>query len=86
MLSDTLLIELVGVASAICLLVALWARPVGMFAVVFALAVVGAAVLVSWNDIRTVRADRAARAVIQQETAAASGVTVPPPNMPHSGS
>jgi len=66
------LVEFFGIAAAVCLVVALWARPVGLFAVFFALVVVGAAILVSWNDIERVRADRAARAAFQQQTANAS--------------
>jgi hypothetical protein len=72
------LVELLGIASAVCLLVALWARPVGLFAVVFAFAIVGAAVLVSWNDIQQVRAQRATSSAFQTEQANTSpALTVP---------
>jgi hypothetical protein len=60
------LVELLAIASTLCLLVALWARPVGLFAVVFAFAIVGAAILISWNDIEQVRAQRAARFQTEQ--------------------
>jgi hypothetical protein len=79
------LVELLGIAAAVCLLVALWARPVGLFAVVFAFAIVGAAILVSWNDIEQVRAQRAASTTFQQQNASAA-VTVPAPNYPRAGS
>ena len=72
------LVELLGIASAVCLLVALWTRPVGLFAVVFAFAVVGAAILVSWNDIEQVRAQRAQSSAFQTEQANTSpALTVP---------
>jgi hypothetical protein len=81
------LVELLGIASAVCLLVALWARPVGLFAVVFAFAIVGAAILVSWNDIEQVRAQRAQSSAFQTEQAnSSSAVTVPAPNYPRAGS
>ena len=87
MLSNMALVEFVAVAAAVCLLVALWARPVGLFAVVFAFAIVGAAILMSWNDIDRVRAQRAASAAVQREIANASPrVTVPPPDRARSGS
>ncbi|HTZ35003.1 MAG TPA: hypothetical protein VMB84_03195 [Stellaceae bacterium] len=86
-MSNMTLIEVIGIGAAVCLLVALWARPVGMFAIVFALAVVGAAILVSWNDVQAVRANRAARAALQQEQASSSpAVTVPPAGYAHAGS
>jgi hypothetical protein len=72
------LVELLGIASAVCLLVALWARPVGLFGVVFAFAIVGAAILISWNDIAQVRAQRAQNSAFQTEQAnSSSAVTVP---------
>ena len=79
------LVELLAIASVVCLLVALWTRPVGLFAVVFALAVVGTAVLVSWNDVQQARAERAASAAFQQQGRSAA-VTVPAPNYPRAGS
>lgn len=70
MLSNMALVEIAGFASAVCLLVALLARPVGMFAVFFALAIVGAAILVGWNDVVELRAQRPARSALQREIAA----------------
>jgi hypothetical protein len=72
------LVELLGIASVVCLMVALWARPVGLFAVVFAFAIVGAAILISWNDIEQARAQRAQSSAFQTEQAnTSSALTVP---------
>ena len=79
------LVEFVGIAAAVCLVVALWARPVGLFAVFVALVVVGTAIIVSWNDIEQVRAQRAMGNAFQQQNASAA-ITVPPPNYPRAGS
>ncbi|HTQ34210.1 MAG TPA: hypothetical protein VMI30_08580 [Stellaceae bacterium] len=79
------LVEFLGIAAAVCLVVALWARPVGFFAMFVALVVVGTAIIVSWSDVERLRADRAARAAFQQQTASAA-IAVPPPDHPHTGS
>jgi hypothetical protein len=79
MLSNMALVEIAGFASAVCLLVALLARPVGMFAVFFALAIVGAAILVGWNDVVGFRAQRQAQSAVQRTVAAVPpNLTVPP--------
>ena len=81
------LIEVLGIASAVCLLVALWARPVGLLAVFFAFAVVGAAILVSWHDIQQVRAQRAQSNAFQSEQANTSpALTVPSSRNERAGS
>ena len=81
------LVELLGIASAVCLLVALLARPVGLFAVIFAFAIVGAAVLISWNDVQQTRAQQAASSAFQTREANTSpAVSVPAPNYPRAGS
>jgi hypothetical protein len=73
------IVEIVGVAAAISLLVALWARPAGLFAVFVALVITGTAILVSWNDVEQVRQERAVKAAFQQELATSSpAVKVPP--------
>jgi len=81
------IVELVGIAAAICLLVALWARPAGMFAVFVAFVIVGTAILVSWNDVEQSRQERAVKAAFQQEVAKASpSVSVPPSGNVRAGS
>ena len=84
------MIEVLGICAAIALLVALWARPAGMFAIFFALTIVGAAVFVSWNEVQQARQEHAARAAFEQRfeqrNASASAVTVPTPDRPRAGS
>jgi hypothetical protein len=86
-MSNMSLVEIVGIAAAISLLVALWTRPAGLFAVVVAFVIVGAAILVSWHDVLQFRAQRDARAAFQQELAKASpAVSVPPSGTVRAGS
>lgn len=80
------MIEVLGICAAIALLVALWSRPAGVFAVLLALTVVGTGVIVSWNAVEQARQERAARAAFEQRNDAASAVTVPPPGPAHAGS
>jgi hypothetical protein len=78
--------QLFGILLVVSIVVAVLVRPAGALAVVLAVGVVGAAIIVSWNDVEQYRQQRAARAAFQQENATASAVTVPPPNPAHSGS
>ena len=84
-MSGTLL-QILGILAVIVLVGTLLARPGSIFAIVLAVGVVAAAIVVSWSDVEQYRDQRAATAAFQQENAAASAVTVPPPNPPHAGS
>ena len=80
------MLEILGVLAVVALVFTLFLRPGATVAIVLAAIVVVAGVVVSWNDIEQVRAQRAANAAFQQQNAAAqSDVTVPPPNAAHSG-
>ena len=79
------IVELCGIAAIVFMLVALWSRPTGFFAILFALAVVGAAILVSWNDVLQYR-EQQDNLTAFNERNASPAVTVPPPNRPHAGS
>jgi hypothetical protein len=81
-----MLVEIFGVLAVVAVVAALLVRPAGALAIVLAVGVVGAAIIVSWNDVEQYRQQRAAQAAFQQENAAASAVTVPPPNPARSGS
>jgi hypothetical protein len=78
--------QLFGILLVVSVGVAVLMRPAGVLAVVLAVGVVGAAIVVSWNDVEQYRQQRAAEAAFKQENASASAVTVPPPNPAHSGS
>jgi hypothetical protein len=81
-----MLLQILGVVLVLALVFTLFIRPGATVAVLLAAAVVGAAVVVSWNDIAQVRAQRAAQAGFQQQNAAVQpNVTVPPPTPAHSG-
>jgi hypothetical protein len=79
------IVELCGIAAIVFMLVALWSRPPGFLAIVFALAVVGSAILVSWNDVLQYR-EQQANITASNERNASPAVTVPPPNPPRGGS
>lgn len=71
----------------LALLVALWARPAGVAAIVVAVLVVAAGIAVSWRDVEHYREQKASNAAVAaqaQETP--PGVTVPPPDHPRAGS
>jgi len=70
---------------AIIILVAtLFARPASILAMVLAVGVVVAAVIVTWQQVETYRAQKAANAAIIQPQAS-TGVTVPSGANPRSG-
>jgi hypothetical protein len=79
------MLEIVGILAVIALVVTLFIRPSGVLPVLLAVGVVGAAIIVSWNDIEQTRAQRAANAVSSQENSSAAA-TVPPSNATHAGS
>jgi predicted negative regulator of RcsB-dependent stress response len=81
-----MLLQLLGILAFAAIVVALFVRPAGVLAIVLAVGIVGAGIIVSWNDVEQHRQQRAAQAAFQQEKASASAVTVPPPNSAHSGS
>jgi hypothetical protein len=85
MVKNMTIVELCGIAAIIFMLVALWSRPAGFFAILLALAVVGSAVLVSWHDVLQYR-EQQANITAFNERNASPAVTVPPPNLPHAGS
>jgi xanthosine utilization system XapX-like protein len=81
-----MLLQMLGAGLVLALVFTLFLRPGAILAILLAVGVVVAAVVVSWNDVEQVHAERAARAAFQQETANASpNVTVPPPTPTHSG-
>ena len=75
------IVEIVGVAAAICLLVALWTRPAGLFAVFVALVITGTAILISWNDIEQARHERAVKTAFQQDLGTSSPAVSAPPSV-----
>jgi O-antigen ligase len=80
------MLETLGILVVVALVFTLFLRPGATVAIVLAVVVVGAAVVVSWNDIEQTRAQRAANAAVQQQNAAVQpNVSVPPPTPAHSG-
>jgi hypothetical protein len=79
------MLEILGIVAVIALVMTLFVRPSGIVPVVLAIGVVGAAIFVTWNQIETYRAQKAANSEIIQPQASA-GVTVPPPSFPRAGS
>ena len=71
------MLEILGIALVVALVMTLFVRPSTTVAIILALGVVGAAVAVSWNDVEQTRAERAATnaALERQNTSAA--VTAP---------
>lgn len=83
-----MLLQILGVVLVLALVFTLFVRPGATLAVILAVGVVGAAIVVSWNDIQQTRAQQAARAAFVQQSASAlvqPNVTVPPPTPAHSG-
>jgi len=74
------LLEVLGIFVVIVLFVTVLLRPAGVLAMVLG---VVAAVVVTWNQIETYRAQKAAAAAQPPVTV---GVTVPPPSYPRGGS
>jgi hypothetical protein len=71
------MLEILGIALVVALVVTLVVRPSAMVAMVLALAVVGAAVAVSWNDVEQTRAQRdAVNAALERQNTSAA-VTAP---------
>lgn len=80
------MLEILAVLAVVTLVFTLLLRPGATATILLAVAVVGAAVAVSWNDIEYTRAQRAAGAASAQPNAAAqANVTAPPPTPAHSG-
>jgi hypothetical protein len=80
------MLQIIGVLAIIALVVILFIRPASIVAVVLAVGVVGAAIVVSWNDVERVRAQRASdSSLVQRNAATQPAVRVPPPTPPHSG-
>jgi hypothetical protein len=71
-----------GIIAFVAIVVALFVRPSGVLAV----GIVGAGIIVSWNDVEQYRQQRAAEAAFRQDNATASAVTVPPSTPAHAGS
>lgn len=71
------MLELLGIAVVVALVITLFVRPSTTVAIILALGVVGAGIAVSWNDVEQTRAERAAigAALERQNTSAA--VTAP---------
>jgi hypothetical protein len=83
-MSGTLL-QFLGIVAVIALVATILIRPSGIVVVVLAVGVVIAGIVVSWHDVVQYREQQAAvREFNQRQTEA--GVTVPPPNLPRSGS
>jgi hypothetical protein len=81
------LVQILGILAVIGLVTILFLRPGGILPVVLAVAVVVAAIVVSWRDVEQYHVQKAATAAFQQENASTSAaVTVPPPNPTRSGS
>lgn len=72
------MIQMLGILAVVAVVVTLFVRPSSVVAVVLAVGAVIAGIIVSWNDVEQVRAQRAANAAFQQENASTSAaVTVP---------
>jgi predicted membrane protein len=77
--------QVVGIVAVLVLVAVVLARPASILAVVLAFGIVVAAIVVTWQQVETYRAQKAANAANTQ-LQASTGVTVPPPNIPRSGS
>ena len=78
------LLQVIGILAVIVLAGTMLMRPAGVVPVVLAVGVVLAAIVVTWNQVETFRAQKAANGVVQPE--ASSDVITPPPTLPRSGS
>lgn len=75
--------QIAGIVAVLILVAVVLARPASILAVVLAFGVVIAAIVVTWQQVETYRAQKAANAAVVQPQAS-TGVTVPPDN-PRSG-
>ncbi|HWB50716.1 MAG TPA: hypothetical protein VG651_16530 [Stellaceae bacterium] len=81
------MLEVLGIALVVALVITLFIRPSATVAVILALGVVGAAIAVSWNDVEQTKAQRAAvNAALERQSASTAAVTVPTPAPTHAGS
>lgn len=80
------MLEVLGVLAVLALVFTLFLRPGATVAIILAIGVVGAAIVVSWNDIEQTKVQRAANRAFEPEQATVQpNVTVPPPTPAHSG-
>jgi hypothetical protein len=84
MIAPTLL-QVLGILAVIAIVLILFLRPGSMFAAVLAVAVVVAAIIVSWRDVEQYRHHRAVAEASQQAIAAATAAATAA-NAPHTGS
>jgi hypothetical protein len=77
------LLQLLGIFVVVVLFMAVLLRPAGVLAMLLAVGIAVAAVVVTWNQVATYRAQKAAAAAQPPVTV---GVTIPPPSYPRGGS
>jgi uncharacterized membrane protein len=80
------MLEIIGLAIVVALVLTLFVRPSAVVAIVLALGVIGAAIAVSWNDVEQTRAERAAVNAALERQSTGAPLTVPAPQSTHAGS
>jgi hypothetical protein len=73
------MLEILGIALVVILLVTLFVRPSATVAIILALGVVGAAIAVSWDDVEQTRAQRDATNAALERQSNSAAVTAPSP-------
>jgi hypothetical protein len=81
------MLEILGIAVVVALVMTLFVRPSTTVAIVLALGVVGAAIAVSWNDVDQTKAQRAAtNAALERQNTSAAVTTPTAAPATHAGS
>ena len=81
------MLEILGIAVVVALVVTLFVRPSTAVAVILAVGVVGAAVAVSWNDVEQTRAQRdATNAALERQSTSAAVTAQSAAPATHAGS
>jgi hypothetical protein len=81
------MLEVLGIAMAVALVMTLFVRPSTTVAIVLALGVVGTAIAVSWNDVDQTKAQRAAtNAALERQNTSAAVTTSSAAPATHAGS
>ena len=71
------MLEILGIAVVVALVITLFVRPSTTVAVILAIGVVGAAIAVSWNDVEQTRVERAATNAALERQSTSAAVTAP---------
>jgi hypothetical protein len=73
------MLEILGIALVVALVVTLFIRPSTIVAIVLAFGIVATAIAVSWNDVEQTRAQRAAANAALERQSTSAAVTAPSP-------